>query len=98
MVALFWHNHQRTVGPTSNLGDVKSAIEDVLRQLHFTDIRHNQLEVAGNKNGCVLSIGHFRFGERDFWEVTMCGGPDGPVTQGTRDEVVRELLKLTTVD
>ena len=98
MAALFWNNQQRTVGPTSSLGDVKSAIASVLGELRFSDIRHSQLEVAGNKNGCVLSIGHFRFGARDWWEVTMCGGPDGPTTQATRDEVVRELVKLGTFD
>ena len=94
MSALFWNNHQRRVGPGFSIGDVKNGVADVLRQLRFTDIRHTELEVAGNRDGCVLSVGHFRSGERDFWEVTICGGSDGAITQRTRDEVVKKLIDM----
>jgi hypothetical protein len=99
MSALFWNNSTRDLveGNPSPLSDLKIVIAAKLQEHGFTDIRRNDLEVAGNKNGCVLSIGHFSRGTPfAFWEVTMCAGPDGPTTQGTRDEAVKVLEDLGT--
>ena len=98
MSALFWNNQRRIVGENvpNPLSDLKVVIAGELQKLGFTDIRRNDLEVAGNKNGCVLSIGHFRAAPGEFWEVVMCGGTDGPTTQGTVNETVAMLAKLHT--
>ena len=97
MAALFWNNHRRDLGGRP-LTEVKIVIAGKLQQLGFSDIRRNDLEVAGNKNGCVLSIGHFQAAPDAFWEVTMCSGPDGQTTQRTRDEVVGALANLGFID
>ena len=97
MSALFWNNQRRTVGGENgpnSLSDLKIVIAGKLKQQGFTDIRRNDLEVAGNKNGCVLSIGHFRAAPGEFWEVVMCGGTDGPTTQRTVNETVAMLAGL----
>jgi hypothetical protein len=94
MAALFWNSHRRNIVEGNPLSGVKVVIAGKLQQLGFTDIRRNDLEVAGNKNGCVLSIGHFQIAPNQFWEIVMCGGPDGPTTQRTRDEAVAMLANL----
>jgi len=96
MSALFWNSSRRTLveGNPNPLGDLKVVIGGTLTQLGFTDIRRNELEVAGNRNGSVLSIAHFPTGPLQWFEVVMSGGADANATKRNLDEVVTALHNI----
>jgi hypothetical protein len=94
--ALFWNSSRRSLveGNPNPLSDLKVVIAGTLTQLGFTDIRRNELEVAGNRNGSVLSIAHFPTGPNQWFEVVMSGGADFDATKQNLDEVVTALHNI----
>lgn len=99
MAALFWNSQVRVLTPgTANIGTLKRVIENELRQNGFLDVRRNDLEVAGGKNGVWLSIAHFQIDGPRFWEVVMASGDDFEVTRDTVDVIVTKLRRLVFFD
>lgn len=99
MAALYWNSQVRTLTPgTGHIGSLKVVIENVLKQNGFLDVRRNDLEVAGGKNGVWLSIGHFQIDGPDFWELVMASGGDFDVTKDTAEGVVNKLRGLVFFD
>jgi hypothetical protein len=95
MATLWWHSGVRNVSEAlSGLGELKSIISDKLKELGFSDVRVNGLEVAGGRDGCWLSIGHFHIVDRQYWEIVMCSGDTVEKTRGLVDEVVAMLEAL----
>jgi hypothetical protein len=77
----------------SGIGELKGVVADTLKERGFTDVRTNDLEVAGGKAGTWVSIGHFPVSGRDYWEVIM-GSGDSNSTKATVDEAVQILAGL----
>ncbi len=95
MSALWWNAEVREVSDAlSGIGEWKFAISSSLRDKGFNDVRVNDLEVAGGKNNCWLSIGHFHIADRSYWEVVMCGGDTVETTKDTAEDVVTLLREL----
>ena len=95
MAALFWNSEVRNLSEaTENIGELKRVIENELQKNRFLDVRRNNLEVAGGRDGVWLSIAHFHIGGRKFWEVVMASGGSADVTRNTVGEVVDKLRKL----
>lgn len=95
MAALFWHSEVRHVSEASSgLGELKFAISNTLKDDEFFDVRVNNLEVAGGKNGCWVSIGHFHIADRQYWEIAMVSGDTVEVAKGIVDEVAAQLHGL----
>src|SRR5690606_21907183 len=75
MSALYWRSEVRVLREAlANIGELKPVVSVEVGRDGFADVRHNQLEVAGGKNGCWISIAHFHIGDARFWEVVMGGG------------------------
>jgi hypothetical protein len=99
MAALFWNSEVRTLTPgTGHIGALKIVIENVLKEKGFLDVRRNDLEVAGGKNGVWLSIAHFHIDGPRFWEVVMASGDDLDITKNIINEVVNKLRSLVFFD
>lgn len=96
MAALWWNSEVRHLSEAlGNLGELKNVAKNELAtRLHFTDVRSNELEVAGGKNGCWVSIAHFHIADRQFWEVVMCSGDAAETARTTTQEVVTMLRGL----
>jgi hypothetical protein len=95
MAALWWHSEVRQVSEAlSGIGELKRVISGSLGQRGFTDVRVNDLEVAGGKNACWVSIAHFHIADRQYWEVVMGTGDNSDTTRATVDEVVALLRGL----
>lgn len=95
MSALYWHSEVRVLSEAlANIGELKHVVSVELGRDGFADVRHNQLEVAGGKNGCWISIAHFHIGDARFWEVVMGGGDNFDTTKRTVEEVVTMLRGL----
>jgi hypothetical protein len=95
MSALWWNSEVRIVSEAlSGIEELKFVISRSLPEKGFSDVRVNDLEVAGGKNNCWLSIGHFHIADRSYWEVVMCAGDTLETTKGVAEEVVALLREL----
>lgn len=95
MAALYWNCEVRVLGKAeAGIGEVKGVIEVKLQEDGFSDVRLNNLEVAGGKNGVWLSIAHFRIEDSRYWEVVMASGNSFDVAKNTVGEVVEMLHHL----
>lgn len=75
--SLWWQSEKRHVSKAlTGIGEFKLIIERSLELKGFNNVTVNSLEVAGGKNGCWLSIGHFIISDRLYWEVVMCSSND----------------------
>lgn len=87
-----------TPGPVerTNINKLKEAISVGLRRIGFSDVGISELDVAGNKGACRVSIGHFRIADPRFWEIVMCScdGYDAETARRTVNKVVTMLGTL----
>jgi hypothetical protein len=98
MAALFWNSEVRVLPePIENIGVWRSVIDDGLRRHGFANVRHTNLEVAGGRDGCWVSVAHFHIADRSFWEVVMGGGDSTEGTKNTVAEVVRIIHGIHTL-
>jgi len=78
------------------IGDLKNIISQSVLQTHgFTNVVNTPGEVAGNRNGCRVSILHLHIADRKFWRVGVCmcdGGFDK--AKATVNEVVNAIDDL----
>ncbi|QEL16446.1 hypothetical protein [Limnoglobus roseus] len=89
MAALFFQTRTRTVSPaTQGIGEINRLYENELRRLGYADVVRTPSEVAGNKNGCRLSIVHLPIAGANFYEVFMVAGDTVPAAQGVLGEAV----------
>jgi hypothetical protein len=94
MAFLWWNSSIRELSEaTASIGELKRIIEDGLTRLGFRDVARSELDVAGNKDGIRVSIGHFQIADRRFWEVVMAAG-DTAQAKATNDQVVKMLSDL----
>ena len=77
----------------ANVGELKGAVANALKQDGFTGVVNTQSEVAGDKNGVRVSILHLHIVDRQFWQVFMAGG-DNANTQTILNEVVNKVEHL----
>lgn len=98
MAFLWWNSSVRELTPgTANIGELKRVIENSLKEMGFSDVARSELDVAGNKTGIRVSIGHFHIADRRFWELVMAAG-DNEQAKATNDEVVQMLQDLVFFD
>ena len=91
MAALWWHEYERHVSEAlSGLGELKTVIGDELTSHGFTDVRVNDVEVAGGKADCWISIAHFHISGRAYWEIVM-GSADA---SDTAESTVLRVAKI----
>src|SRR5262245_17547965 len=74
MASLWWSFRGRHLPAGTGIGEWKVAIKGAFERDGFSDVRLTDLEVAGGKDGCWVSVAHFRVAEREFWEVVMAAG------------------------
>ena len=95
MAALWWNSEIRNVSEAlSGIGELKFVISNSLKGMGFSDVRSNNLEVAGGKNNTWVSIAHFHVVDRQYWEVVMGSGDNVEMTRGVVNEVVTMLRGL----
>lgn len=93
--ALWWHSEVRQVSPAlSGVGELKFLASEELKRKGFSDVRNNDLDVFGVKEGVVVSIAHFRIADRQYWEVVMSSGDTVEKTKRINGEVVEILRNM----
>jgi hypothetical protein len=97
MAGLAARSERRELNPAlGNIGELKNVIfNSVLKERQFTDVVNTPGEVAGNRNGCRVSILHLHIADRSFWRVVMCacdGGFDN--ARAMVDEVATAIDQL----
>jgi hypothetical protein len=94
MAFLWWNRDLRQVSEAlSGINELKSVIGNELTRLGFANVRVNEWEVAGGKNGVWISIPHSQIADRRYWEMVI-GAGDGAGTQQVVNEVVGALRAL----
>lgn len=94
MAFLWWNSSIREISDAlSGVSELKGVIETKLKQLGFRDVARSDLDVAGNKDGIRVSIGHFHIEGFRYWEIVMAAG-DNEATKAANNEVVAMLKNL----
>jgi hypothetical protein len=96
MAALAFEFEQRELSEAlGSIGELKNVIaHSVLEQRGFTNVVNNPAEVAGNRNGCRLSVLHLHISGRNFFRVVVCACDSFDKARATVDEVEREINNL----
>jgi hypothetical protein len=96
MAALAAFSEVRELNPSlGSIGELKNVIaHSVLEQRGFTNVQHTASEVAGNRNGCRLSILHLHIADRNFWQVVMCSCDSFDKAKAAVDEVANAIRNL----
>jgi len=97
MAGLSIRSDRRELNPAlGNIGELKNVIaNDVLKRRGFIDVVNTAGEVAGNRDGCRVSIIHLHIEERFFFRVVMCACDAGfDKAKATVDEVVTAINNL----
>jgi hypothetical protein len=83
----------------ANIGELKNVIShSVLEEKGFTNVVHTPSEVAGDRNGCRVSILHLHIADRNFWQVVMCSCDGGSHKANAMvGEVVDAIHKLVVL-
>ena len=97
MAALAMRTESRELNPAvENIGVLKNVIlHSVLEARGFTDAVNTPGEVAGNRNGCRLSILHLHIADRNFWRVVACSCDSFETARAMVDEVSTAINELT---
>lgn len=98
MAALFWNSSRRQLSNGQPIASFNQYLANQLKRHGFADTRGNELEAAGAKNGCWVSVGHFPIGGSQYWEVVMASGSDGPTTQAVVNEVASLFRGIVQID
>jgi hypothetical protein len=97
MAGLAIRSEVRELNPAvGSIGELKNVIfHSVLKARRFTDVVNTPGEVAGNRNGCRVSILHLHIADRRFWRVVVCACDGGfDKARGTVDEVFSAIDQL----
>jgi hypothetical protein len=95
MASLWWQSQRRDVsGALAGVGELRFLIFNELQGQGFTGVVTNDLEVAGGKDGCWVSIAHFPIADRAFWEVVMVSGDTVEATRSIADSVAATLRNM----
>jgi hypothetical protein len=80
----------------ANIGELKNVIlHSVLEEKGFTNVVDTTSQVAGDRNGCRVSILHLHIADRNFWQVVMCSCEGGSHKASTMvGEVVDAIHEL----
>lgn len=97
MAALWWHSSQRQLAEGQPIASFNQFQANILNQHGFADTHGNELECAGGKNGCWLSVGHFPIGNSLYWEVVMASGDDAATAEATVNEAVGAFAGIATL-
>jgi hypothetical protein len=98
MAGLSIRSDVRELNPAlGSIGELKNVIaHSVLEARRFTEVVNTPGEVAGNRDGCRVSILHLHIGGRSFWRVVVCSCDGGfDQARATVDEVVDAINSLT---
>jgi hypothetical protein len=94
MAFLWWNSSVREIPEViGSIGELKVVIAGELGKHGFADVRRSDLEVAGGKAGCWVSIAHFEIAPLRYWEVVMASG-DTADAKAVNDEAVAVLQNL----
>ncbi|MEU5235908.1 hypothetical protein ACH4UR_10255 [Streptomyces lydicus] len=82
---MFWDIERLYVGEGASIGNVKQAVEGELRRQGYVNVRHNDLEVAGNKGGTIISTTFPTIGlsARIFYQMVIASGEDFEAPKAT---------------
>ena len=97
MAGLAARSERRELNPAlGSVGELKNVIfHSVLKAKGFTDVVNTPGEVAGNRDGCRVSILYLHVANRDFWRVGMCVCDAGfDKAKATVDEVCNAIDQL----
>ena len=98
MAALWWNSKRMTLSEAmEGIGGFMGAVAKELPRHGYTNVRHEEFDVNGEKNNHSIAVAHFYIGQRDFWQVVMCGGADLAVARANVDEIVGILAKLAAL-
>jgi hypothetical protein len=98
MAALWWHSSKRQLGNGQPITSFNQFMANVMSQHGFTNTRGNNLEAAGGKNGCWVSVGHFPISGSLYWEIVMGSANDGATAQATVNEAVSIFAGIRQID
>jgi hypothetical protein len=97
MAALFLRSEQRQLSQAlGSIGELKNVIlHSVFEQRGFTDAVNTPGEVAGNRQGCRVSVLYLPIAGRNFWRVVACvSDTDFNKAKGAGDEVAVAIDQL----
>jgi threonine aldolase len=78
-----------------SIGELKNVIaHSVLEANRFTNVVNTPSEVAGNRNGCRVSILHLHIAGTRFWQVVMCSCDSFDKAKAAVDEVANAIRNL----
>ena len=97
MAGLAARSERRELNPAlGGIGELKNVIfHNVLKAKGFANVVNTPGEVAGDRDGCRLSILYLHIANRDFWRVAMCSCDGGfDKAKATVDEVCTAIDQL----
>jgi hypothetical protein len=97
MAGLAARSEVRELNPSlGSIGELKNVIaHSVLEARRFTEVINTPGEVAGNRDGCRLSVLHLHIADRSFWQVVMCACDSFDTARAAVDEVADAINRLT---
>jgi hypothetical protein len=78
-----------------SIGELKNVVAHSVLEAHrFTNVVNTPAEVAGDRNGCRLSVQYLHIAERSFWRVVTCACDSFENARAAVDEVVDAINDL----
>ena len=96
MAALAMRSEVRELNPAlASIGELKNVImHSVLAAQGYTDVVNTPGEVAGNRDGCRMSVVHLHIADRNFWRVVACACDDFDQARRKVDDVADAINRL----
>jgi hypothetical protein len=97
MAALWWHSSQRQLADGQPIASFNQFLANIMNNHGFQNTHGNQLEAAGGKNNCWVSVGHFNISGSLYWEIVMGSAEDAQTAEATVNEVVSAFQGIGTL-
>ena len=93
MAALWWHSSKRQLANGQPIASFNQFLANIMNNHGFQNTHGNELEAAGGKNNCWVSVGHFNISGALYWEIVMGSAEDAqPAEAAVKDRHVRAVV------
>jgi hypothetical protein len=97
MAALWWHSSKRQLANGQPIAAFNQFLANIMNNHGFQNTHGNELEAAGGKNNCWVSVGHFNISGALYWEIVMGSAEDAQTAEATVNEVVSAFQGIGTL-
>lgn len=97
MAALWWNSSKRQLDAGQPIASFHQFLAGIMNRRGFQNTHGNELEAAGGKNGCWVSVGHFNISGSLYWELVIGSADDAQTAKVTVNELVSEFRGIGTL-